>query len=65
MDKPEDLLKHLAATGELADDDVPLADTALNLAALDHRGVELQPYRDHLAKLAEDAAPASAHCAVA
>lgn len=55
MDKPEDLLKHLAATGELADDDVPLADTALNLAALDHRGVELQPYRDHLAKLAEDA----------
>ena len=55
MDKPEDLLKQLAAAGELADDDLPLADTALNLAALDHRGIDLQPYREHLAKLAEDA----------
>ena len=55
MDKPEDLLKQLAAAGELADDDLPLADTALNLAALDHRGIVLQPYREHLAKLAEDA----------
>ena len=55
MDKPEDLLKQLGAAGELADDDLPLADTALNLAALDHNGIELKPYRDHLAKLAEDA----------
>lgn len=55
MDKPEDLLKQLAAAGELADDDVPLGETALNLAALDHRGIDLQPYRDHLAKLADDA----------
>ncbi|MBI1211504.1 MAG: hypothetical protein GC190_08575 [Alphaproteobacteria bacterium] len=55
MDKPEDLLKQLAAAGALADDDLPLGETALILAALDHRGVELAPYRDHLAKLAEDA----------
>lgn len=54
MDKPEDQLKQLAAFGELADDDLPLAETALTLAALDHRGVDLAPYRDHLAKLAED-----------
>jgi regulator of sirC expression with transglutaminase-like and TPR domain len=55
MDKPEDLLKQLAAAGELADDDVPLAETALGLAALDHRGIDLAPYRAHLAKLADDA----------
>ena len=55
MDKPEDILKQLAAAGEVADDDLPLAETALNLAALDHRGVDLAPYRDHLAKLADDA----------
>ncbi len=60
MDKPEDLLKQLAAAGELADDDLPLADTALNLAALDHRGIDLQPYREHLAKLADDARTAMA-----
>jgi len=55
MDKPEDLLKQLAAVGELADDDLPLGETALILAALDHRDIELEPYRNHLAKLAEDA----------
>lgn len=55
MDKPEDILKRLAAAGEVTDDDLPLAETALNLAALDHRGVDLAPYRDHLAKLADDA----------
>jgi regulator of sirC expression with transglutaminase-like and TPR domain len=55
MDKPEDLLKQLAAAGELADDELPLGETALGLAALDHRGIDLSPYRAHLAKLAEDA----------
>jgi regulator of sirC expression with transglutaminase-like and TPR domain len=55
MDRPEDILKQLAAAGEVADDDLPLAETALNLAALDHRGVDLAPYREHLAKLADDA----------
>ena len=55
MDKPEDLLKQLNAAGETADDDLPLAETALNLAALDHRNVDLRPYRHHLDKLTEDA----------
>jgi regulator of sirC expression with transglutaminase-like and TPR domain len=55
MDKPEDLLKQLAAAGELADDNLPLADTALSLAALDHSGIDLKPYREHLTKLADDA----------
>jgi regulator of sirC expression with transglutaminase-like and TPR domain len=55
MDQPEDLLKQLAAAGELGDDELPLAETALILAALDHKAIDLAPYRAHLAKLAEDA----------
>jgi regulator of sirC expression with transglutaminase-like and TPR domain len=55
MDQPEVLLKQLDAVGAMNDDDLPLAETALLLAALDHRAVDLAPYRDHLAKLAEDA----------
>ena len=55
MDPPDDLLQQLAAAGELGDDDLPLAETALNLAALDHKAIDLAPYRRHLAKLAEDA----------
>jgi regulator of sirC expression with transglutaminase-like and TPR domain len=55
MEKPEELLKQLGAAGEFADDDLPLAETALNLAALDHNAIDLKPYRDHLTKLTEDA----------
>ena len=55
MERPEDLLRQLGAVGEAADDDLPLAETALVLAALDHNAVELKPYRDHLNKLTDDA----------
>src|SRR5213075_3387692 len=55
MNQPDDLLQQLAAAGEQGDDDLALGETALALAALDHKGIVLQPYREHLAKLADDA----------
>ncbi len=55
MERAEELLRRLAAIGELADDDIPLAETALSLAALDHKAIDLKGYRDHLIKLADDA----------
>jgi len=55
MDKPEDLLMRLGAAGTVADDDLPLAETALNLAALDHNAIDLTTYHEHLNKLTDDA----------
>jgi regulator of sirC expression with transglutaminase-like and TPR domain len=55
MEKPDELLDLLHATGEADDTAIPLAETALILAALDHTGIDLAPYRSHLDQLAEDA----------
>ena len=55
MEKAEQLLQQLHAAGQADDAAIPLADTALILAALDHTGIDLAPYRAHLAQLADDA----------
>ena len=53
--RPDELLDRLHKLGEVADDALPLAGTALLLAALDHPGVDLARYHEHLARLAADA----------
>ncbi len=60
MDKPERLLEQLHATGQAADAAIPLAETALILAGLDHAGLDLAPYRAHLDQMAHDAGAAFA-----
>jgi regulator of sirC expression with transglutaminase-like and TPR domain len=55
MDKPEQLLDKLHAVGAAEDTAIAIAETALILAALDHSGLDLTPYRAHLEQLAEDA----------
>jgi regulator of sirC expression with transglutaminase-like and TPR domain len=55
MEKPDQLLDLLHATGQADDAAIPLAETALILAALDHPGLDLAPYRAHLEHLADDA----------
>lgn len=53
---PDALLDRLQSLGEREDDALPLVDTALLLAALDRQaGVDLDPYRDHVARIAADA----------
>lgn len=50
------LVDRLQSLGEREDDALPLVDTALLLAALDRQaGVDLDPYRDHVARIAADA----------
>lgn len=44
----------IAALGALPDEEIPLADAALLLAAMDSPGVDLAPYRAHLAAIADD-----------
>ena len=53
--RPDEILDRLHKLGEGADDALPIAETALLLAALDHPGVDLGPYREHLERLAADA----------
>jgi regulator of sirC expression with transglutaminase-like and TPR domain len=53
--RPDELLERLRKLGEAADDTLPLAETALLLAGLDHIGVDLAPYHEHLARMAADA----------
>lgn len=55
MDNTENFLQQLHAAGEIEDSKIPLAETALVLAALDHTKIDLTPYRAHLAQLADDA----------
>lgn len=43
----------LTAMGLVADDEIPLAETALLLGALDHPGADLANYRTHLEDLAD------------
>jgi regulator of sirC expression with transglutaminase-like and TPR domain len=53
---PDALLERLHNLGQGDDDSLPLADTALMLAALDRNsGIDLEPYREHLARIAADA----------
>ncbi|HEY1631097.1 MAG TPA: transglutaminase-like domain-containing protein [Rhizomicrobium sp.] len=52
MDDPAEFLRQL---GEAGDGPHDIAGAALMLAALDHAGRPLQPYRDHLAQIAEHA----------
>lgn len=52
---PEEILERLHKLGEAVDDALPLAETALLLAALDHNGIDLAPYREHLENLAATA----------
>jgi regulator of sirC expression with transglutaminase-like and TPR domain len=54
-ERAQQILRELQRVGQGEDAAIPLAETALNLAALDHLGVDLAPYRDHLRQLADDA----------
>jgi regulator of sirC expression with transglutaminase-like and TPR domain len=55
-----DLVEALAQVGAARDHAIDLADTALMLAALDHPGLDLAPYRAHLATLAAETGAAAA-----
>lgn len=50
----DQLLEQLHKIGQGDDASLPLAETALMLAALDRNGVELDPYREHLVRIAND-----------
>lgn len=54
-ERVQQTLRELHRVGQSEDAQIPLAETALNLAALDHPGLDLAPYRDHLRQLADDA----------
>jgi regulator of sirC expression with transglutaminase-like and TPR domain len=55
ISSPDALLERLHNLGQSNDDALPLADTALMLAALDRSGgIDLEPYREHLARIAGD-----------
>lgn len=49
-----DLEAEIAAVGALPDEEIPLADTALLLAAMDSPQTDLAPYRAHIIALADD-----------
>ena len=55
---PPDTAARLTAIGAAPDTPFDLADVALVLAGLDRPGVPLEPYRAHLAALADDVAAA-------
>ena len=52
MSTPSQIEQSLSTIGALPDGVINIADTALLLAALDHPGKDLEPYRVHLAELA-------------
>ncbi len=54
-ERTQQILRELHNVGQGDDAAIPLAETALNLAALDHLGLDLAPYRNHLRQLADDA----------
>lgn len=47
-------IENLTDKGRYGDDDIPLADTALQLAALSHEGRGLEQYTHHITKMTED-----------
>ncbi len=55
ISSPDALLERLHNLGQGNDESLPLAETALMLAALDRSGgIDLGPYREHLARIAAD-----------
>jgi regulator of sirC expression with transglutaminase-like and TPR domain len=54
-ERTQEILARLHKVGQGEDADISLAEAALDLAALDHLGLDLAPYRDHLRQLADDA----------
>jgi regulator of sirC expression with transglutaminase-like and TPR domain len=50
-----ELIDRLRAIGGFADADIPLAEAAVLLAALDRPAVDVEPYEQHLRTLADDA----------
>lgn len=54
-ERTQEILARLHKVGQGEDAEIPLAETALDLASLDHLGLDLAPYRDHLRQLADDA----------
>lgn len=44
----------LQKLGQIEDDQIPLAETALQLAAILHEGIDLDRYRNHLQKMSEE-----------
>jgi regulator of sirC expression with transglutaminase-like and TPR domain len=54
-ERAQQILQDLHKVGQGDDAAIPLAEAALNLAALDHLGLDLAPYRAHLKQLAQDA----------
>lgn len=59
VSRRSELLETLHGLGAGEDAAIDLADTALLLAAVDRPGVEIEPYREHLASLAADTAAAA------
>jgi regulator of sirC expression with transglutaminase-like and TPR domain len=55
MEKADEYLERLNAVGQADDNAIELAETALYLAALDHKDADLGPYREHLDRMAADA----------
>lgn len=55
MDKADEYMQQLQAVGEAEDQTIALAETALCLAALDHKNADLAPYREHLGRMEADA----------
>lgn len=54
-ERTQQILARLHKVGQGEDAEIPLAEAALDLAALDHVGLDLQPYLSHLRQLAGDA----------
>ena len=55
MEKSDQLLEQLRTAGQIDDAAIAIGETALQLSALDHPGIDLTPYRQHLEQLATDA----------
>ncbi len=59
MEDKDELIAFLRRVGEMADDDINLAEASLALGALQRGNVRLTPYRDHLEQLSSDLAAAA------
>ncbi len=55
MEKSDQLLEQIRAAGQVDDAAIAIGETALQLSALDHPGIDLSPYRQHFEQLAADA----------
>ena len=55
MDSTDQILEQIKAAGQAEDESIAIGTTALQLAALDHPGIDITPYLKHLDQLADDA----------